>query len=265
MRKQYAAGDRTPEFLHTFANNLMQSWDPQTNEVLNLYLATQKNMLTKENAQFIMIATGKSTDPGFKVLLNNEEEFDKQTNPGLGRMIACGIMFDEIVLPFERANGKKETKGGMVFYTGEINKNINWDDVHTKLKAAYPDYADEVLIKSKVKYYRDLNNWPKFTEQATGYTKRYEKNHYQVMTYANNIMLFAEDKACLTQAADWARPIGTADEVNNNWYIDVYARLLYKLGQKEEAMTIVNNGVAKLGDKAYGLKDTQDKMKKGEL
>jgi thioredoxin-related protein len=265
LRKQYAAGNRTPAFLHTFARTLMQSWDPQTNEVLNLYLATQKDLLTKENAQFIMIATGRSTDPGFKVLLNNQAEFDKQTSPGLGRMIACGIMFDEIVLPFERTNGKKETKGGMVFYTGEINKNVDWNGAYAKLKAAYPNYADEVLIESKVKYYRDLNDWPKYAEQAAVYTKKYGNNHQQVMTYANDIMLFADDKASLMQAADWAKPIATADVVNNNWYIDVYARLLYKLGQKEQAITIVNNGVTKLGDKAYGLKDTQEKMKKGKL
>ncbi|RFZ92229.1 DUF255 domain-containing protein [Mucilaginibacter conchicola] len=265
MRKQYADGDRTPGFLHTFANALMQSWDPQTKEVINQYLATQTDLLTKENARFVMIATGKSTDPGFKALLNNEAGFDKMTSPGLGSMIAEGIMFDEIVLHLVRTDGKKEVRGGMYFYTGEINKNVNWDEVHAKLKAVYPDYADEVLVKSKIRYYRDLSDWPKFAEQAAAYTKQYGKNHYQVMTYANDIMLFAEDKVSLTEAATLAKPYATTADAGNEWYVDVYAQLLYKLGQKEQAITLVNNSVAKFGDKAYRLKETQEKMQKGKL
>lgn len=266
LRKQYDNGNRSPEFLHIFANTLLQGWDSQAKVVINQYLATQTDLLTKENVSFIFIATEKSTDPGFKVLVNNSEDFDKIAGVGSSRIILGNVVFDEIVLPIVRVNGTKESKGGMFFYKGEINKNVKWEEVHDKIAAKYPALADEILAKSKVTYYRDLSDWPKFTEQAAAYIKQYGKdNTKQVMTYANDIMVFADDKACLSQAADWSKEIvTTSDGASNSWYITVYASLLYKLNRKDEALSIINNAVIKFGDNAYGLKDTQEKMKKGE-
>ncbi|QXV66426.1 hypothetical protein INP83_04910 [Mucilaginibacter sp. 21P] len=127
-------------------------------------MSTQKDLLTKENAEFIMFATKASADPGFKILVDNGEAFDQLVNnPGLSGMMFGRIVFDEIVLPMERINGKKVERGGMITYTGEVNKNINWNDVYTKLKNAYPSCADELLLKAKLQYYRDLSNWTNYT------------------------------------------------------------------------------------------------------
>ena len=77
-------------------------------------------------------------------------------------------------------------------------------------------------------------------------------------------MLFTDDKACLRQAADWSKEVlATPDGANTSWYVNVYASLLYKLGHTDEALTVINDAITNLGDKAYGLKDTQEKMKKG--
>ncbi|MES2268014.1 MAG: thioredoxin fold domain-containing protein [Bacteroidota bacterium] len=264
LRKQYERGDRSTAFLHTFANALLQGWDSQANDVINQYLATQTDLLTKENAWFVSMATSKSTDPGFKVLTGNSEEFDKLTGAGLSSDLIGRIVFDEVVLPIVRINGVKENHGGVYVYKGEIVKNVNWDEVYAKVKEKYPAYADEILLKSKVTYYRGLNNWPKYTEEAATYVKQYSNNSNQIMTYANDIMLFADDKACLTQAADWSKKlIDSSDGAKNSWYITVYASLLYKLGNKDKGLTVVKEAIARLGDKAYGLKEVQEKMEKG--
>lgn len=265
LKKQYADGNRSPEFLKVFIDALGRSWDSQVTEVINVYLPTQKNLLTKENLQLIARATAKSTDPGFKTLQQHSKEFDVANGPGRSRGLIGDIAFDELVLPIVRVNGTKVTNGGMYYYTGEINKNVNWDEVKAKLDAQYPQLADEIVVKSKVRYYRDLENWPKYTEQAAVYVKQYgNDNHNQVMTYANDIMLFTDDKACLRQAADWSKEVlATPDGANTSWYVNVYASLLYKLGHTDEALTVINDAITNLGDKAYGLKDTQEKMKKG--
>ncbi|MBD1385155.1 thioredoxin family protein [Mucilaginibacter rigui] len=265
LKKQYADGNRSPEFLKIFIDALGRSWDSQVTEVINVYLPTQKNLLTKENLQLIARGTARSTDPGFKTVQQHSKEFDAANGPGRSGGLIGDIAFDELVLPIVRINGAKVTNGGMYYYTGEINKNVNWDEVKAKLDAQYPQLADEIVAKSKVRYYRDLENWPKYTEQAAVYVKQYgNDNHDQVMTYANDIMLFTDDKACLRQAADWSKEVlATPDGANTSWYVNVYARLLYKLGHTDEALTVINDAITKLGDKAYGLKDTQEKMKKG--
>ncbi len=267
LKKQYAEGNRNPDFLHTFGLALLQSWDSQAPEVVNQYLATQKDLLTKENVSLIIFATSKSTDPGFNILVNKGREFDELTNKGMSGLMFGRIVFDEIVFPIERVNGKREDHGGMIVYSGEIDKNINWDKVYTKLQAAYPAQADELLLKAKIQYYRDLNDWHSFADYVTTYTKQFGNNNdYQVMTYANDIMLFANDKADFDKGLEIMKPIVlTKDGANTDWYIDVYTKTLYKLGRKQEALALVDTTLARLGDKAYVLKQTQEKMKKGEL
>ena len=266
LKKQYAGGDRSPGFLKVFIDALGRSWDGQVNEVINVYLPTQKDLLTKENLQLIARATGRSTDPGFKTIQQHNKEFDAANGPGRSREIIGNIAFDEVVLPMVRINGAKVTNGGMYYYTGEVNKNVNWDEVYARVKAKYPALADEILTKSKVTYYRSLEDWPRYTEQATAYVKQYgSSNNNQVMTYANELMLSTDDKACLSKAADWSKEVlATPEGANTSWYVNVYASLLYKLGRKDEALTVINDAITNLGDKAYGLKDTQEKIKKGE-
>ena len=139
LKKQYTAGDRSPEFLLTFIQVLGRSWDKQAQEVINVYLGTQANLLTKENLLLIHQGTRKSTDPGFKVIYRNSKEFDAVNGPGISRSMIADIAFDELVLPMVRANGAKVENGGMYYYTGDINKNVDWAGVKAKLDASYPD------------------------------------------------------------------------------------------------------------------------------
>ncbi|MBK0379816.1 thioredoxin family protein [Mucilaginibacter segetis] len=266
LKKQYVDGNRSPEFLKAFINALGM-WNSQVLEVINVYLATQKDLLTKDNLRFIARATAKSTDPGFKVVREHSKEFDAVNGLGSSRALIANIAFDEVVLPVVRVNGAKVNKGGMYYYTGDLNKNVNWNDVKAKLDAQYPDMADEILAISKLKYYRDAKDWQKYTAQITDFVGRYGDVEHtdQINSYANDIFLFTDDKNCLKQALNWSKKtmeVGVPEK--KDWYLVTYVNLLYKLGKKEEALAITDDAIKRLGNKAGRFPEIKEKMSKGE-
>ena len=71
------------------------------------------------------------------------------------------------------------------------------------------------------------------------------------------------DTSLLNTALSWSKKSIEQDE--KPMYIDTYANLLYKLGQKEEAIKQEEKAISLLKDedkKSY--KETLEKMKKGE-
>jgi thioredoxin-related protein len=268
LKKQYAEGNRSPEFLRVFVNVLGMSWDNQITEVINVYLPTQKNLLTKENLQYIARATEKSTDPGFKIVQQYSKEFDAVNGIGRSRGIIVNVAYDEVVLPMVRINGAKVTNGaGMYHYTGDLNKNVNWADVKAKLDAKYSQMADEIVAKSKVRYAMDLDNWPKFVEAVNAYVAKYGDVEHtsQMNTYANEIFLFSDDKKCIEQALGWSKQsIAVSGPEEKDWYLTTYVNLLYKLGNKNEALAMTDDAIKRLGNKADRFKEIKDKMSKNE-
>lgn len=264
LKKQYADGNRSPEFVLAFIKALGQAWDSQVNEVINVYLLTQNNLHTRENLEFIAKATTKSTDPGFEIVRKNAKEFDDVNGYGRSNAILEDIAFDELVLPKVRINGAKVNQGGMYFYTGDINKNVNWAEVKSTLAYNYPDLAEEIFLKSKIQYVRDLEDWTSYALEATTYTSKYSDLAHsdQIDTYANDIFLFSENKQCLEQALIWSNqiinlPLPTEKK---DWYSVTKANLLYKLGRKDEALAITTEAIKRLADKAGRFKDLQEKI-----
>lgn len=266
LKKEYKAGNRSSEFLLTFINAFKSSWDNQANEVMNVYLSRQKNLLTKDNLLFVRQATGKSTDPGFKVLREHSKEFDAVYGPGKSLSMISNIVFDELILTMVRNNGKRVNNGGMYYYTGEINKNVDWAAVRNVVKVKYGDLTDDIVDRAKLQNLRDREDWPEYTKQVQAFVNKHNDVAHadDISTYLNYIFLFTDDKSALEGALNIARQVIAIDGDNKQWYQMVYANLLYKLGRKEDALAVTNDGIKRFGDKAYALKELQEKINKNE-
>lgn len=266
LKKQYADGNRSPEFMLTFIKALGMAWDGQTADVINVYLPTQKDLLTQGNLQLIYQATKKSAEPGYKIIREHSKEFDAVNGPGISRTIISTIAFDELVLPIVRKNGARVNNGGMYFYTGEINKNVDWVAVKAKLKAGYPDLADDIFATSRLSYLRDREDWPTYVTEANAYADKYNDIEHadQIDTFANYIYLSTDDKKCLEGSLNLTRKVLAIDGPKKDWYLIMYANLLDKTGKKDEALAIAADGIKRLGDKAYGFKELQDRLTKKE-
>lgn len=266
LKKQYAEGNRSPEFLKTFITALGRAWDGQTAEVINVYLPTQTDLLTQDNLQLIYQATKKSTDPGFKVLREHSKEYDAVNGAGMSRRNIGTIAFDELVLPMVRINGARVNNGGMYYYTGEVIKDVDWPAVRAKLNSAYPDLADDIYATSRLIHFRDQEDWPAYVTEATAYAnKNNDREHAdQISEFANYIYMSTDDQKCLQGALELSKKTLDFDGPAQDWHTIVYANLLAKTGKKDEALAIAADGIKRLGDKAYGFKDLQERLNKKE-
>ncbi|HEX8677598.1 MAG TPA: hypothetical protein VF700_10285 [Segetibacter sp.] len=70
-----------------------------------------------------------------------------------------------------------------------------------------------------------------------------------------------KDMTCVKEALEWSKK--SFKDNNNPMFIDTYANILYKLGNKEEAIKWEEKALA-LAKNDKAIQETLDKMKKGE-
>jgi tetratricopeptide (TPR) repeat protein len=139
----------------------------------------------------------------------------------------------------------------------------------------------DTLVKREKKVRDDLFQQQKKKQVGSGvvsfrYTPYNIKYANELNNLAYSVLLFTKDSEKLEDALKWAK---RAIEINealvpdetrkqNPMVMDTYASLLYRLGNKEEAIELETKAVEilkKRGDNANNLEITLNKMKKGEF
>ena len=221
------------------------------NSVINRYLLTQKDLLTKKNIEYIATATGKISDPGFNVLLNNSALVDTAAGKGKSFAMVMHILFDDMVMPYLRKNGlKKVYGGGMVVYEGDINKIVDWQHIKTVLDAKYSSSADAELLFARCTYNYWTKDWPGYNQAVNSFINKYDNlvNAEMLNTFANTVLSGCDNKECINSAVGWSkRPLDT--QQNSGFIYYLYSNLLYKSGRKQEAIDFLESKTSSPGDK----------------
>jgi len=136
---QYKKGNKEPAFLKKAALAAMDAYDMDNGEVIsNEYLATQKDLYTKENLDFISNFTLSNKDVGFGLMLKNPAKVDAVLGEGKAEQLVQQIILKEEV--FKKLHEQKTQKP-------------DWTSISAGLTKKYPAQATEVLVKGKVMYY----------------------------------------------------------------------------------------------------------------
>ncbi|RVU00035.1 DUF255 domain-containing protein [Mucilaginibacter limnophilus] len=251
MKKEYAAGKKDTAFLHALALASQQAYDePFSSEVVNKYIATQSNLYRADIIGMLASATNKTTDPGFKVFTENPEKADAFLRPGTSANIVKSIIGKE-VLP------------SLIYKEGNTYKdNIDWENVKATLRKQYPAFGDEIALPAQINYYKQTQNWPKFSETVSTYLAGLgaKANPSVLNNYAWAVFENCDDVACMNKALAWSKQSLSGEAANEPGFMDTYANLLYKLGKKDEAIKVEQEAVAK----DPSLQGTLDKMKQGK-
>ncbi|HKG68766.1 MAG TPA: thioredoxin fold domain-containing protein, partial [Segetibacter sp.] len=228
---QYKAGKKDPDFLRNVAYSSQEAYDIENaNTVSKEYLATQKNLFTKENLEFIDRFTNTSNDAGFALIMKNPAKFDEVRGAGASQRKISDIIKREELLPviFKRDAPAPD-----------------WTKLSATINTKYPGYAKEAVSGGKAMYYQMKGDWANFQTAVLAYMKDYgdKVSAGELNNFAWTVFENCKDMTCVKEALEWSKK--SFKDNNNPMFIDTYANILYKLGNKEEAI--------KWEEKALGL------------
>jgi hypothetical protein len=251
--KKYQDGNKSPEFLKKLALVSLGAYDMKNATSISAeYIATQKDLFTKDNLEFIDKFTSKSKDKGFDLMFNNTAKVDAVLGKGKAEEKIMNIIIQEDVYP--------------VILKRNATTAPDFTALASTLTNKYPAYAEELTGKSKVIYYQYKGDWNNFQSEVVAYMKKYgeKAGANELNSYAWTIFENCKDMTCVSEALEWSKR--SFKDKQNPMFIDTYANILHKLGKTKEAIEWEEKAVA-LVDNATEKKtyqDTLDKMKKGE-
>lgn len=206
---------------------------------------TKPENLTKECAAYLVANTRTSRSKAFELLRDNPEKIDAllEKNGAANRVLAT-VAINEVL-------GTKI----------DFNTEPDWEALKTEISGKYANINFDPIFKlMKAQYYVQSRNWSSLTNIVDSYLTSEDLNSNQLNSYAWEIFENSTDAACLEAALKWSKRAVEQDV--KSAYLDTYANLLYKKGDKinaikwqEEALSLATEG------EQDNYQDTLAKMK----
>ena len=255
MLAKYKAGQRDSTFLYNLAIASLHAYDDKTGpQVVNDYLATQKDIYNPKTLNLLQSFTQSSQDKGFTIMLQHPDKVNAVLGKGVAENQVNRIIFYEEVVPV------------LFNKYAPIAGEPNWNKLKDSIQVKYPSKADEVLAYSKVLFYLNRQQWNDFGTAIVAFMKSYGDNVSQsdLNEYAWTVFQNCSDETCLKNALEWSKR--SFEKEQNPAYMDTYANILYRLGRKDEAIEWEQKALSLVNteDEKKGFQQTIDKMKSGQ-
>ena len=248
---QYQKGKKDSAFLHKLAKATWDAYDKQNGYAVSAaYLATQQDLYTKDNLEFINSYAANTKDPGFEVYLKDPARADKILGEGKAEEKVVRVVINGEVRPFIAKAGAAAP---------------DWVAFQKELDRKYPLESGEIFAQSKVMYFQQKNDWPGFQQAIIAYMDKYgtHSSPMELNDYAWTVFQHCPDMTCVSEALEWSKR--SFKDQPNPAFMDTYANILYKMGKKDDAIAWEEKAVNMLaGEEKATFQQTLDKMKKGE-
>ena len=251
LLKQYENGKKDNEFLRKLALVSADAYDLENAAKLsNEYLATQQDLYTKDNLEFIKKFTRSSSDKGFDIMIKNPGRVDEILGKGSAASVVQPVIMKEEIYKY---------------FPNDRSTSPDWDKINAGIVKKYPGQAPEAMAKAKAIWYQATGDWNNFQTAIVDYMHKYGANATaeELNSYAWTVFQNCPDMKCVSEALEWSKR--SIDKNNNPEFIDTYANILYKLGKKDDAIMWEKKALdiaPDAGKKSY--QETIDKMKKNE-
>lgn len=296
LLKQYEQRIKEGPFIRALARQARTlGQENKAREIANKYInsLTDNQLERDDDAIFAAEFTVTSKDKGFDLMRKDLARFDnyfRQSGIIKGRLET--ILYIEYVKPYQTSlNNKPDwqamkaalSKYGILgdsvlikhrpglLYSSEVEPLLltypQWSEIESKVIRKYSDYELQAILPSIVGFYLEgipvAQSGPMLVASATLLDK---KMPGAITTPGFNSLAFSVAQRC-TDKKDietgllWSRRVLATD--SNAGYIDTYASLLYKAGNKEEAIRMQERAVARAGFDA-SIKERLRAMKAGE-
>lgn len=219
-------------------------------------LFTHKNMSFFSHSLDLVNGTG----PYFRLLYPDGSMLDTvMGQKGLARDLADFVITREMIRP-------------VVEKADKVDSKVDWMKLEQAIARKYPGYAERVVWKARANWYgvraEKFSEWNLYIKYELAVIGKYETDTASSNTdifhtiFANNtIFVHCADKALLESAARMMEGIVRRNPTSFIG-LETYANLLYKAGERAQALEWEEKAVKYAGDRAPVLADLE-KMKKG--
>lgn len=233
LMSKFEAGERSPAFLKNYAGVLQAAYmQKEQAEVAELYLQSQDNWLSSENATFILEMASDDLDNSlFQYIVEHRKELGE----------AIGL---------DKVDSKLKRAAMMQMYRLHRNELDDKSVVKSVFSKVFPSaqaeqFGNEFLI-SNMSRAQDEEGQQKFLEAVVKHLDKYPSKDWSTLnSFAWRVYELSNDPAVLEKAKNWAK---TSVELNSNYMNnDTLAALYLKLKDKDNALKYANEaiGIAK--------------------
>lgn len=240
LKQAYQKGNRDSIFLSNITSMAYSLRDMDSlKHYAQDYLRLQHNLISSKNIALIVATTTKTDDIGFPILRNHPNVVDSIAGQRISSKIVNRIVSDEIVRPMTRSNLTITNHGGgMVVYGGTIIPNVDWQLVKKKLDVDYSDISDEILRKSKLEHFKELQEWKQYIniiENWKSYAYGDASTREELENILEPFLELCKDEEVLEIALKGIHQVIMADKSNLGCQL-IYNRLLFKTGKHKLAI-----------------------------
>lgn len=266
LLERYKQGARDFTKMRYLAGIAKSIGDQQTaDEIAREYVRGYLNknvdqLLLKRNIDFILtyLRLLTSDDNTFKYCYVNGSKVDSAlNNKGISQSIVDYVITKEEINQTLWKDGQP------------LTQTPPWDSLAQILKKKYDDYcAERNLLNAKLRWYGYKQDWSELTQLNVEKIKRFgldtagfpAKSELNNMIY-NVIFQHSNDQDILKQGIKWMEILLSVQYDGIN--IDTYANLLYKIGQRQEAIDLEKKALS-LDPTNEEIQGNYEKMLKGE-
>lgn len=250
MTEKYLQGERSPEFLRSYAYASKAAADYKYRDIAEMYLNTQNEWSTPENIQFIYDFTENTRSRHFNYMIENRELFEKQ--------LGSGNVFNKV---------QSIVQGRLDLIMNQKSRNA--EELKSVSKLFEKVYKEEAVVKYaafRMTYYRTQGDRDGFAEAAVDYVENVQNiTADELNSIARTFAEVIDDKAMLEKAVSWSKRAIEMENIYTNYY--TLAALYYKLDKKGKAKKAAKKAIKvakKNGEDAKVVEDLMKQIKSGK-
>jgi len=222
--KEYEGGNREPELIYKYVRALNKAGKSSL-KISNEYLRAQENLKTPFNLQFILEATVQADSKIFEWLIEYRDQIaaltsEEEVNQRIYE--ACRVTAQKAV---------------------EFRSEFLVEEAIDKMRAHYPERLPAFEAESWMQFYLATDDAKSYVKEAKKYAKReIDDDAKELQNLVTEIVEnFDDDDKAMKLAEDLAE---RAMEVGqNSLYHLIYADVLYRNGEKSEAVAVAREAL----------------------
>jgi thiol-disulfide isomerase/thioredoxin len=228
--KQYVEGNRDPKFLLDYVRALNAAGKPSL-KITNEYLATQQDLTSDFNLQFLYEGTVEADSRVFDLLVKNQSK-------------TIALLGEEKVSARIEKACKATVKKAIEFKNEEL-----LGEAKTKMKTANPTRAETFGYEADMAYYAATKDSKNYLKAAQAFQKGEIKNNSAKLhdLVISLLRTFPDDSKVRDQAEKWAK--NAAENGGLPEYYMTLAEIYKRQGDKDKAKSTAEKARKAIGEK----------------